>query len=281
MTADRETLLRANRQCYQQLTAADSPLCRIVSDEELQDPLHTVDGIGWLGGNIRGWNVLCLAAGGGRQSCLYAAAGAQVTVVDLSPAMLELDRQAAQRRRFNVRLIEGSMDDLSMLPRATFDLVVHPVSTCYLPDIGAVYAQVAAVTRPGGLYISQHKSPISLQASAHRRDGQFVLLHDYYRTDPVPAPEPSTAVSRRLREPGAVEFLHRWEELVGGMCRAGFTVEDLIEPKHATKDAAPHSFADRGAVIAPYVRIKARRRGGSSESRPSKQSEKSNLWIPS
>ncbi|WP_146392630.1 methyltransferase domain-containing protein [Allorhodopirellula solitaria] len=261
------------------MQAAGSPLCRIVSDEELQDPLGTVDGVGWLGGNIRDWNVLCLAAGGGRQSCLYAAAGARVTVVDLSPAMLELDRQAAAQRKFPVRLIEGSMDDLSMLPRASFDLVIQPVSTCYLPDIASVYAQVAAVIRPGGLYVSQHKTPASLQSSAHRRDGHFTWLHDYYRTAPVPPPENPTAVSQRLRENGAVEFLHRWEQLVGGMCRAGFHIEDLIEPKHATQDAAVNSFADRGAVIAPYVRIKARRRGG-SESRESTQQEKSNLWLP-
>lgn len=262
------------------MAADDSPLCRIVSDEELRDPLRHVDGIGWLGGNIRGWNVLCLAAGGGRQSSLYAAAGAQVTVVDLSPAMLELDRQAAATRKHTVRLIEGSMDDLSMLPRAAYDLVIHPVSTCYLPDIAAVYAQVATVTRPGGLYVSQHKSPASLQASAHRRGGRYVWLHDYYRTDPVPAPEPSTAVSRRLRETGAVEFLHRWEQLIGGMCRAGFVVEDLVEPKHAAHDAATDSFADRGSVIAPYIRIKARRRGGTQPKQPVQPGE-STIWLPS
>ncbi len=262
------------------MTADDSPLCRIVSDEELRNPLQTVDGVGWLGGNIHGWNVLCLAAGGGRQSCLYAAAGAQVTVVDLSPAMLELDRQAAARRKYIVRLIEGSMDDLSMLPRAAFDLVIHPVSSCYLPDIAAVYSQVATVTKPGGLYVSQHKSPASLQSSAHRREGHYAWLHDYYRTDPVPPPDPSTAVSRRLRETGAVEFLHRWEQLIGGMCRAGFVVEDLIEPKHATKDAAIDSFADRGAVIAPYVRIKARRRGGGQPKQPA-QSGEPTIWLPS
>ena len=42
--------------------------------------------------------MLCLAAGGGKQSALYAAAGAEVTVVDLSPEMLALDRQVAAER---------------------------------------------------------------------------------------------------------------------------------------------------------------------------------------
>ena len=32
-------------------------------DEDLHQPLDTVDAIGWLGGNIAGKQVLCLAAG--------------------------------------------------------------------------------------------------------------------------------------------------------------------------------------------------------------------------
>ncbi len=63
-----------------------------------------------LGGDIRGKQVLCLAAGGGRHSSLYASAGAVVTVVDLSPAMLDLDRAAAKRNRHDVRNYRG-IDD--------------------------------------------------------------------------------------------------------------------------------------------------------------------------
>lgn len=257
------------------MTAAEAPLCRIVSDEELADPLATVDSVGWLGGDIRGWKVLCLAAGGGRQSCLYAAAGADVTVVDLSPAMLELDRTAARQRHFSIRVIEASMDDLSMLAGENFDLVIHPVSTCYLPDVKSVFDQVATVLRSGGLYISQHKSPISLQTSMRRQGESYALSHPYYRRTAVPPPESSTPVSRRLRETGAVEFLHRWEELIGGMCRSGFVIEDLLEPMHADASAAVDTFADRANFVAPYVRIKARRTGGSAEAKPQRS-----LWLP-
>ncbi|MCG8651200.1 MAG: class I SAM-dependent methyltransferase, partial [Pirellulales bacterium] len=81
---------------------------------------------------------------------------------------------------------------------------------------------------------------------------------------------------RRLRESGAIEFVHRWEQLVGGMCRAGFAIEDLAEPLHTTKDAVPGSFADRASYVAPYVRIKARRTGLPS----APDSAAPNLWIP-
>jgi ubiquinone/menaquinone biosynthesis C-methylase UbiE len=237
------------------------PLCRPAKREDFEDPLATVDQIGWLGPSIRGWKMLCLAAGGGRQSALYAAAGADVTVVDLSPQMLELDRQMAEARRCHVRAIEASMDHLPMLRDGEFDAVVHPVSTCYLPDISAVYREVARVTRPGGLYISQHKQPLSLQATIERTaQGDYAIEHPYYRDAPVPPPKSPSRVADRLREPQANEYLHRWEQLIGGLCRSGFVIEDLVEPVHGKRDAALNGFADRARYIPPYVRIKARRR---------------------
>ncbi|HJS08741.1 MAG TPA: class I SAM-dependent methyltransferase, partial [Pirellulales bacterium] len=211
-----------------------------------------------------------LAAGGGRQSALYAAAGAMVTVVDLSPAMLALDRQVAAERNLNIRTVEASMDDLSMLSAAEFDIVIQPVSTCYVPDVQRVYREVARVTSPGGLYISQHKQPVSLQADVRPGGRGYELIEPYYRQGPLPA-----VVGSQHREPGTLEYLHRWEELLGGLCRAGFVIEDVIEPMRARADAEPGSFGHRSRYVAPYVRIKARRAGSVNLKESCAQ-----LWTP-
>lgn len=259
---DRTAALRTNQQCYDALVAREVALCRPASDQELADPLGTLDPIGWLGGSVKGKRLLCLAAGGGRQSAIYATAGAEVTVVDISPAMLELDRQVARRRGLNIRLIQASMDRLDMLPDRSFDVVVHPVSTCYLPDVAPVFREVARVLCPGGIYISQHKSPTSLQTS-HRcnADGRYGIEHEYYRDTAVPAVSQPSSATNRLRERGAIEYLHRLEQLIGGICRAGMVIEDFIEPFHAEPDAVGESFAHRARFVAPYLRIKARRVG--------------------
>jgi SAM-dependent methyltransferase len=186
---------------------------------------------------------------------LYAAAGANVTVVDISPAMLELDRRVAEERRLTVRTVNASMEDLAMLAAAEFDIVIHPVSTCYLPRVDRVYREVARVTRSGGLYVSQHKQPASLQAAAGSCAKGYELTEPYYRTGPLPE-----IAHSRHRESGTLEFLHRWEELLGGMCRAGFAIEDIIEPMHADAGAPPDTFAHRSCYLPPYVRVKARRR---------------------
>jgi SAM-dependent methyltransferase len=248
-----------NRRAWDDMVKARQGFTKPARDEDFANPLAVVDAVGWLSGGIRGQRVLCLAAGGGRQSALYAAAGGQVTVVDISAAMLELDRQVATERGLEIRAVQASMDAMPMLGDAEFDLVIHPVSTCYLPRIGPVYREVARVLRAGGLYISQHKQPTSLQADIVSGARGYELVEPYYRSGPLPPVHGS-----RHRESGTLEYLHRWEELIGLLCRSGFVIEDLIEPFHAAPDAAPGDFGHRSRFTAPYVRIKARRTAASS-----------------
>ena len=224
-------------------------------EEDFRHPLAVVDDCGWLGGNVHGQRVLCLAAGGGKHSVLFAAAGAVVTVVDISPAMLDQDRRLAAARGLAVRTVETSMDDLGMFAEASFDVVIEPVSTCYVPDVLAVYREVARVTAVGGLYISQHKQPSSLQADVLASPRGYILSEPYYRTGPLPP----VMEGCLHREAGTAEFLHRWEELIGGLCRAGFVLEDLIEPRHGDPQADPGTFKHRSAFVPPFVTLKARR----------------------
>jgi SAM-dependent methyltransferase len=261
-----------NRRAWDALVAKKQRFTRPAADDELHDPLGRVDGAGWLGGSVAGKRVLCLASGGGSQSILYAAAGAEVTVVDISPAQLALDREAAAERGLQVRTVEASMDDLRALADASFDVVIHPVSTCYVPDVKPVFREVARVTTAGGLYVSQHKTPQSLQAEQGPARRGYELVEPYYRTGPLPP-----VVGSRLREEGTLEFLHRWEELVGGICRAGFVIEDFLEPMHAKPDAPQGAFGHRALYVAPYVRIKARRTSVVSQPTISKTSH---LWTP-
>ena len=246
-----------NRAAWDRLAKKQDRLAKPARDVDFANPLQSVDGPGWLGGDIRGKRVLCLAAGGGRQGPIYAAAGAIVTVVDISPAMLELDRAVAAERDIQLTTIEASMDDLGMLANDSFDLVIHPVSTCYVPDVNPVYREVARVLSAGGIYISQHKQPTSLQATIAPDQSGFRLEHRYYKTDPLPpSPHPNL-----IREDGTLEYIHRWEQLLGAMCRAGLVIEDITEPLHAKPDADSKSFAYRCQFVAPYVRVKARRVG--------------------
>lgn len=260
-----------NRQAWDERVRHGASHTETAREGDFLDPLAAVDDCGWLGGNVRDKRILCLAAGGGRHSVLFAAAGAVVTVVDLSPAMLELDRRLAAQRGLAVRTVEASMDSLPMFAPASFEIVIQPVSTCYVPEVQAVYREVARVTAAGGLYISQHKQPACLQAERQPSARGYTLSEPYYRDGPLPPALPGC----QHRESGTIEFLHRWEELVGGLCRAGFVIEDLIEPRHGDPLAEPGSFRHRSGFVPPFVTIKARRTGDAS---PAGAAPK--LWTP-
>ena len=59
--------------------------------------------------DLVGLKVLCLASGGGQQAPILAAAGAEVTLLDLSPGQMAQDRFLAQRDKLVIRIMGGDM----------------------------------------------------------------------------------------------------------------------------------------------------------------------------
>ena len=242
-----------NRRAWDRRAEQGRRFARPVGAEELERAAQQIDG--WAAAEgVAGKRVLCLGAGGGRQGPLYAAAGGSVTVVDVSERQLELDRQVAAAHRLDIRTVRASLDDLSALETASFDLIIQPVSTCYIPDLAPAHREAARILRPSGAYISQHKQPASLQGDVRRAERGYELVEPYNR--PTPLPE---VVGSPHREPGTLEYIHGWERLIGWMCRAGFVIENLSEPDHADRTTRPGTFGDRSRFLPPYVRIQARR----------------------
>jgi SAM-dependent methyltransferase len=259
------TLLK-NAAAWDRLAKAHDALASPACDEAFTDPRNWLGTGGpadrpWLPSSLRGLEVLCLAAGGGKHGPIYAAAGASVTVVDLSASMLDLDRQVARERKLHLELIQSSMDELTMLENDYFDLVIHPVSSCYLPTLKQVFSEIVRVCRPGGLYMSQHKSPRSLQSSLQPNlNGRYELLFPECQSGDNSRALPPAPPSR-LREAGTDEFVHSLTDILGGICRAGFSIEDFFEPNEGDQEAVRGSFTHRAAFLPPYIRILARKYG--------------------
>ena len=203
---------------------------------------------------VEGRRLLCLAAGGGRHGPLHALAGADVTVVDISSEQLRHDQRAARDHGLQLQTVRASIDNLSALPSGGFDIILQPVSACYLPDLAPMHADVARVLRSGGMYVVQHKQPGSLQASAEPIAGHYAVQHPQ-----VEGARLSAVDGVGYRERGTVEFLHTLDTLLGGLCRAGLVIEDVIEPPRADAFAHAPSEGHRSCYLPPYLKIKARR----------------------
>ena len=193
--------------------------------------------------NLVGCDVLCLAASGGQQAPLLAAAGARVTVFDNSPAQLATDRAVAAREGLDIRTEQGDMADLRRFDDATFDLVVNPCSTMFVPHVQPIWREVIRVLRPGGLFMTGLNNPVSYIFDAFRADeGELVVRHSLPYSDIADLTEAERA--RLIEDEQPFEWSHTLEELIGGQIEAGFVITGFYEDRWAGNplDALMNTF---------------------------------------
>lgn len=197
---------------------------------------------------LDGAEVLCLASGGGQQGPLLAAAGATVTVLDNSPAQLAQDQQVAEREGLTLQLVEGDMRDLSVFDDATFDLIVHPVSNVFVPDILPVWGEAYRVLRRGGTLLAGFTNPLVYLFDFDELDqGRLVVKNKLPYSDLTHlSPE---RLQQLLEEGLPLEWSHSLEEQIGGQLAAGFVVTGFYE------DIDPSSVL--GEYIPSYIATRA------------------------
>ena len=78
-----------------------------------------------------------------------AAAGAQVTAIDLAPVLIETAKERASAKGLEIDYRVGDAERLD-LPDAAFDKVSSTCGVMFAPDHEAVARELARVTKPGG-----------------------------------------------------------------------------------------------------------------------------------
>lgn len=177
---------------------------------------------------LGGCRVLCLASGGGQQGPILAAAGADVTVLDNSPRQLQADINVARREGLDLKAVDGDMADLSAFMDGSFDLIIHPVSNCFVPDILPVWREAFRVLRPGGRLMTGFIHPVDFLFDEDLSEqGIFQLKYQMPYSDLTSI----SAVERTARY-GAdelYEFGHTLSDQIGGQLDAGFLLAGFYE----------------------------------------------------
>ena len=94
----------------------------------------------WFG-ELKGKKVLGLASGGGQQMPVFAALGAECTVLDYSEKQIENEKLVAKREGYDICIIRADMTQPLPFGDESFDLIFHPVSNCYIKDVRHVWKE--------------------------------------------------------------------------------------------------------------------------------------------
>ena len=156
-------------------------------------------------GDVRAREVVDLGCGTGRHTEWLVAAGARVTAVDFSEAMLEQARRKVPAA--DVRFIVHDRHEPLPLDDASFDAVVSGLVLEHLRDLDAFFAEAHRVLRPQGRAVVSAMHPAMFLRGSRARF-----------TDPD---------SGEIVAPGSLP--HRLGEFVMAALNAGFALRGLDE----------------------------------------------------
>lgn len=200
---------------------------------------------------LAGARVLCLASGGGQQGPVLAAAGARVTVLDSSPRQLAQDDLVARREGLELQTFRGDMADLSGFPEESFDLVVHPCSNCFVPDVRNVWREAHRVLRPEGSILSGFSNGFIYIFDDEAMDqGILEVRHSlpYSDLDSLSQERLETLIE----EQRPLEFGHTLTDQIEGQIAAGFVICGFYEdvtPGEPLAEITPTFIATRAVKV--------------------------------
>lgn len=172
----------------------------------------------WFG-CLKGKKVLGLASGGGQQMPVFAALGADCTILDYSEKQLESERMVAQREGYDIRIIRADMTKPLPFEDEEFDLIFHPVSNCYVEEVKPIYRECFRILKHGGVFLAGLENGVNYLVA---EDEKTIV-------NTMPFNPLKNEEHRRQIEywDAGMQFSHTVEEQIGGQLEAGFMLTHL------------------------------------------------------
>ncbi len=166
--------------------------------------------------------VLGLASGGGQQMPIFAALGANCTVMDISDEQLKSESIVSQREGYTINIIKADMTNRFPFENESFDLIFHPVSNVYVKDVHHVFKECARVLKKGGLLLSGLDNGINFIVDEETETKIIGRLP----FDPL---ENQDQYEYSMKTGSGMQFSHTLEEQIGAQLKAGLEILDIYD----------------------------------------------------
>jgi SAM-dependent methyltransferase len=176
--------------------------------------------------DMKGAEILGLAAGGGQQMPIFTALGAKCTVLDYSDMQLLKEKEVAERENYEITLVKADMTDPLPFEDESFDLIFHPVSNCYIEDVFPVWKECYRVLKKGGILLSGLDNGIN-----YIFDDEEKMLVRKLPFNPL---KDKQLYEESVKNNWGIQFSHTIEEQIGGQLKAGFILTDIYQDTNGT-----------------------------------------------
>lgn len=152
---------------------------------------------------------------------IFAALGAECTVLDYSEKQLEKEKQLSEQEGYAIRIIRADMTQTLPFEDGEFDLIFHPVSNCYIKEVKPVWKECYRILKKGGVLLAGLDNGINFMVD---EDEKTVTTKMPY--DPTSDPE---LMKKSIENDWGIQFSHTMEEQIGGQLEAGLILTNLFE----------------------------------------------------
>ena len=170
---------------------------------------------------LKGLKILGLASGGGQQMPVFAACGAECTVLDYSPRQLASEEEVAKREGYRICTVRADMTKPLPFSDESFDLIFHPVSNCYIEQVLPVWRECRRVLKKDGRLLAGLDNGINFAL-----DEETGRLAHKLPFNPL---KDAALYEELMKNDDGVQFSHTLDEQIRGQIQAGFTIKDLYE----------------------------------------------------
>lgn len=165
--------------------------------------------------------ILGLASAGGQQLPIFAACGADCTVLDYSKSQIESEKMVAERENYAIEIVQADMTKPLPFEDESFDLIFHPVSNSYVEDVLPIWKECYRILKKGGLLLSGLDNGIGYAFDDSETKLAYKLPFNPLKDEKI--------YDESIQNNWGIQFSHTIEEQIGGQLQAGFTLMDLYQ----------------------------------------------------